>query len=84
MRREDIVNGRLENEPVTLVNIYIPPESGKKVFKTLFDVLAVESKGTLICGGDLHKHIIERDGDCRLMEPRTPPGKGFHSLFSCS
>lgn len=49
-----IVKGRLENEPVTLINIYAPPESDKKFFKSLFDVLAAEAEGILISGGDLN------------------------------
>lgn len=49
-----IVKGRLENEPITLVNIYAPPESDNKFFKALLDVIAVEAEGILICGGDLN------------------------------
>ena len=49
-----IVMGRLENEPVTLINIYAPPESDKKIFKSLFDVIAAEAEGILIGGGDLN------------------------------
>ena len=46
-----IVKGRLENEPITLINVYAPPESNTLFFKSLFDVIAVETVGVLICGG---------------------------------
>lgn len=49
-----VVKGRIENEPVTLINIYAPPESDKHFFKCLFDMIATETKGILICGGDLN------------------------------
>lgn len=48
------VMGRIENEPVTLINIYAPPESDKCFFKCIFDIITAEAKGILICGGDLN------------------------------
>lgn len=49
-----IVKGRVENELVTLVNIYAPPESHKSFFKSLFDDIIAETEGVLVCGGDLN------------------------------
>lgn len=49
-----IVKGKLEDEFITLVNIYAPPESDKHFFKSMFDAIASEIEGTLICGGDLN------------------------------
>lgn len=49
-----IVKGRVENELVTLVNIYAPPESDKSFFKCLFDDIIAETGGILVCGGDLN------------------------------
>jgi len=46
-----------------LINIYAPPESDKNFFKSLFDVIAVEAEGILICGGDMNvvmKHNVDR------------------------
>jgi hypothetical protein len=37
-----------------LINVYAPPESNKQFFKTLFNVIATESEGVLICGGDFN------------------------------
>jgi len=48
------VKGKLENEMVTLVNVYAPPNSAKKFFKTLFDTMILEMDGVLICGGEFN------------------------------
>lgn len=37
---------------VTLINVYALPESSKSFLKILFDTIAIETKGILICGGD--------------------------------
>lgn len=56
-----IVVGRIDNILVTFANIYIPPESDKKLLKFVFDVINSESEGILICGGDwntvLNRHM---------------------------
>uniref|UniRef100_A0A3Q3ASL9 Reverse transcriptase domain-containing protein n=1 Tax=Kryptolebias marmoratus TaxID=37003 RepID=A0A3Q3ASL9_KRYMA len=49
-----MLKGRIENELITLVNVYAPPESNKNFFKNLFDLIAIETEGILICGGDLN------------------------------
>ena len=38
----------LKHEPMTLINVYAPPESNKYLFKSLFGVIAVETEGNLI------------------------------------
>lgn len=49
-----IVKRRVENELVTLVNIYAPPESDKSFFRCLFDDITAETGGILVCGGELN------------------------------
>ncbi len=49
-----IVKGTINNNTVTLVNVYAPPESNKQYFKLLFDIVAKEMEGVCICGGDLN------------------------------
>ena len=39
----------MERPMVTLINVYVPPESHKTFFEELFDVIAVEMDGILIC-----------------------------------
>ena len=36
-----LINGKLENTMVTMINVYAPPESTKCFFKTLFDTIAM-------------------------------------------
>lgn len=47
-----LIKGKLENTMVTMINVYAPPESTKRFFKNLFDIIAIETEGILICGGD--------------------------------
>ena len=54
-----LVKGKIENEIVTLLNVYVPPESGKQFFKTLSAIIASESEGTMICAGDFNV-ILDR------------------------
>lgn len=49
-----IVQGKLENEMVTLINVYAPPESTKHFYESLFSTIASESEGTVICAGDFN------------------------------
>ena len=48
------MKGKLENEMVTLVNVYAPPNSGKLFFKALLDIIILEIDGILICGRDFN------------------------------
>lgn len=47
-----MVRGELEEQMVTLFNIYPPPESDKSFYKNVFDLVSRETEGILICGGD--------------------------------
>ncbi len=49
-----MIKGKLENQLVTLFNVYAPPESGKTFFGKIFDLINLETEGTLICGGDFN------------------------------
>ena len=55
-----IVVGKLDNEPVTLVNVYAPPESDKDFFRDLFNTVATVIKGVLIMGGDTNIALSEK------------------------
>ena len=63
-----IVKGMLDNVMVTLVNIYAPPDCDKHFFRSIFDVIAVETEGILICGGDFNvvlNHNIDTTSEKR-------------------
>lgn len=49
-----LVKGKMEQEDVTLCNIYAPPGSSTGFFKEIFSLIAAESVGTCICAGDFN------------------------------
>ena len=49
-----LIKGKLEDQLVTLISVYAPPESGKPFFETLFSVINKEAEGIWICGGDIN------------------------------
>lgn len=53
-----MIKGKLGNQLVTLFNVYAPPECGKTFFEKTFDLINLESEGTLICGGDFNAVVI--------------------------
>lgn len=55
-----LVRGKLDGKEVTLLNVYAPPGGSKSFLKKMFDLIAMESYGTLICGGDFNIHLQHR------------------------
>ena len=49
-----IVKGKLEDQTVTLINVYVPPDSGKSTYEKIFDVINKEAEGVWLCGGDVN------------------------------
>uniref|UniRef100_A0A3B3XJ95 Endonuclease/exonuclease/phosphatase domain-containing protein n=1 Tax=Poecilia mexicana TaxID=48701 RepID=A0A3B3XJ95_9TELE len=49
-----MIKGKLENQLITLLNVYAPPESDKVLFKKIFDLINVEAEGILIRSGDFN------------------------------
>ncbi len=45
-----LVKGKQDNKEVTLLNVYMPPDQDKSFIKKIFDLLILESSGTLIWG----------------------------------
>lgn len=52
-----LVKGILNGTYVTLFNIYAPPNSKINLFQNIFQTIASETQGILICGGDLNIHL---------------------------
>ena len=46
-----IVKGKIENNVVTLINVYVPPGTDKSFLQQLFETIALESEETLLCWG---------------------------------
>lgn len=49
-----VIKGKLDDNPVTLVNVYVPPQSDQGFLKLLFEIINVENEGILICAGDFN------------------------------
>lgn len=47
-----MLRGKLEQEEVTLCNIYAPPGSKIYFFKEVFSLIAPKASGTCICASD--------------------------------
>jgi len=47
-----LVRGTLDSKEVTLLNVYRPPGQDKILINRIFDLIATEASGVLICGGD--------------------------------
>lgn len=53
IERVDVfVKGYLDQKEVTLVNVYIPQGQDNSGIREMFDLIASEASGVLICGGD--------------------------------
>lgn len=53
-----LVTGILDYREVTLLNVYRPPGQDKLLIKKIFDLIATEVSGVLICGGDRNVSFI--------------------------
>ncbi len=49
-----MIKGKLDQKEVTLLNVYAPPCSSREFHKKIFDLLAFESAGVIICAGDFN------------------------------
>lgn len=56
-----LIKGKLRNELITMINIYAPPGSKKSFYRSLFDIIALEAEGILVCGGDLNVTLKSLD-----------------------
>lgn len=53
-----LVTGILDSREVTLLNVYRPPGQDKLLIRKIFDLIATEVSGVLICGGDWNVSFI--------------------------
>uniref|UniRef100_A0AAR2KFP9 exodeoxyribonuclease III n=1 Tax=Pygocentrus nattereri TaxID=42514 RepID=A0AAR2KFP9_PYGNA len=52
-----LVQGKVEGQPVTLLNIYALPGSDFSFFQKITNIMVTKTEGILICGGDLNIHL---------------------------
>ena len=61
-----LVRGTLDSIEVTLLNVYRPPGQNRTLINRIFDLIAAEVSGVLICGGGLECTIASYPG---LLKP---------------
>jgi exonuclease III len=69
-----LVQGRIENNMTTLISVYLPPQSDPKLMKTVLELIASESQGTLICAGDFNT-VINREDTSNNKRTVSPQNK---------
>lgn len=61
-----MVKGFIEQKEVTLINVYVPPGQETSCIREIFNLIATEATGVLICGGDWNTQL-----QCRLDSSNT-------------
>lgn len=56
-----LIKGRIDGFPVTILSVYAPPGSDWVFYKQLFELMASETEGMLICGGDMNIRLSKLD-----------------------
>lgn len=55
-----LVRGMIEGSVFTLISVYIPPGSTFSFYKKIIELMITQSKGFLVCGGDLNIHLTPK------------------------
>lgn len=77
-----LVKGKIENKEVTLVNIYAPPGSNISFYKKVFNLIATESHGSLICAGDFNLLLNPRLDTTNVKRNCSPTEKSVRKKLS--
>lgn len=75
-----LIKCQIENRLITLVNIYAPPESDGSFFKEIFDKIASESEGILICAGDWNT-VLNYSVDTTSKRQKSSKSKDLNILI---
>lgn len=75
-----LVQGKIDQHLITLVNVYASLAGKTVFFNTIFDLVATESKGTLICGGDFNIVLDRKLDSSNSKRTKTAQSKflGIH------
>uniref|UniRef100_A0A3B3XJ11 Reverse transcriptase domain-containing protein n=1 Tax=Poecilia mexicana TaxID=48701 RepID=A0A3B3XJ11_9TELE len=76
-----LLRGKLEQEEVTLCNIYAPPGSSIDFFKEVFSLVAAEASGTCICAGDFNLLLNPKMDTTNRERGRTRVEKQFKKIM---
>lgn len=67
-----LIRGQIEGMPLTLFNVYAPPGCDFSFFQKIFNIMASETHGTLICGGDLNVRLNPKLDSSKLCTHLLP------------
>ena len=75
-----LLKGKIDQKDVTLFNIYAPPGSKMPFFRKIFELVASETRGTLLMAGDLNilRHSYDSSNKQRK---RTPIEKRINKML---
>lgn len=76
-----IVKGNLENESVTLVNIFVPNSNCLLFFRNLTDRILAEMEGTLVWAGDFNILMNTNLDTTNKKKRNNPISKKFKLLL---
>lgn len=65
------VVGRIEGSEITVLNVYAPPGSDWVFYRKIFDLM-VNSRGTVLCGGDFNFRLDPKLDSSKATGQNTP------------
>ena len=77
-----MTKGRIDGNIFTFYNIYIPPNSDLALYTQIFDKIATESQGILVCAGDMNTTLGPLDSSGRRSAQSNKTTKKIKSLIS--
>lgn len=75
------VKGRINNNVVSLINVYPPPEGNPKFYQKLSEKIISFSEGTLICGGDWNCVLNHTKDTTSLKRHKNNKSKALNLLI---
>lgn len=60
-----LIKGKIDNEVLTLINVYKPPEQGSDLISKIIDFISVEAKGIMVMGGGNLNLVMNSKLDCQ-------------------
>uniref|UniRef100_A0A3B4GUR1 Endonuclease/exonuclease/phosphatase domain-containing protein n=1 Tax=Pundamilia nyererei TaxID=303518 RepID=A0A3B4GUR1_9CICH len=75
------VKGRINNNVLSLINVYAPPEGNSKFYQKLSEKIISFSEGTLICGGDWNCVLNHTKDTTSLKRRKNNKSKALNLLI---
>ncbi len=75
------MKGFLDQKEVTLVNVYISPDQDNSCIREIFQLIASEASGVLICGGDWNSQMQPKLDSSNTLKKLTPRARVTKKLL---